>query len=411
MSRLEELLKQARKQQNAAISALNQVRNDTLGRIKFTMWDRQRLNKQYTEFKNSMDEVDKICARIHQFQTAPASTFLRPEHFKVKHEVPGTLPGELLAWSDIREVDGNYSLRDQRIRGKFILEGKTRENDVKFISRLLDKSERPAGVPKCLGYRQPCYNDPTPPHQPIFELVFEAPASVHQSLTALITNEPIPAFDARIQLVKQIAKAVLHVHNNFDLVHKAIRSRAILVANWSGRITNLTQGQIPMVYLLDWTYVRKTSDATSMSGGDAAWPRMIYQHPDRQGSPGHYPETEYEAKHDVYSLGVVVLEMLLWTPFISQTTSSSGEIVPRIGDIFEQRALQLGEANGGLPSRFAGNSAKLASRPHATKNVWISLAAGDLAQLNQEASDIVSKCLDGRFTSAAEVIQALELIR
>ena len=119
---------------------------------------------------------------------------------------------------------------------------------------------------------------------------------------------------------------------------------------------------------------------------------------------------QYEAKHDIYSLEVVILETLLWTPFISQTRNSSGETVHCIGEVFEQRALRLGEANGGPPSRFAGNSAKLASRPHATRNVWTSLAAEDLAQANQEASDVVSKCLDGRFTSAAEVSEAMDLI-
>jgi serine/threonine protein kinase len=374
-----------------------------------------------------MDEVDKICAQIHRLQTTPSSTFLRPEYFKVKHEVLGTLSGELLADSDIREVDGNYSSRDQRVRGKFILESKTGENDVKFISRLLDKRELPAGIPRCLGYRQPPYNDPAPPHQPIFELVFEAPTSPYLSLATILTNEPMPAFDERVQLAKQVVKAVLNVHN-LGLVHKAIRSRAILVANYNGQNTITILRQISSLYLLDWTYVREASAATSMSGGELSWPRMIYQHPERQGSPGHYPEKEYEAKHDIYSLGVVILEVLLWTPFITETTadpgttgiylpfissytiSSTGERVLSISDIFEQRALRLGESNGGLPNSYAGDSVKLASRPNATRNVWKSLATEDLAQTNQEASGIVLKCLDGGFTSATEVLQAIELV-
>ena len=107
-------------------------------------------------------------------------------------------------------------------------------------------------------------------------------------------------------------------------------------------------------------------------------------------------------------MGVVILETLLLTPFTTQTTTSAGTTdfylafisqkissteatVFRIGDIFERRALRLGEANGGLPNSYAGDSAKLASRPHATKNVWKSLATEDLARTNQEASDVVSK--------------------
>ena len=417
------MLRQAKEKQEKAIIELDNVKADKWGKLQFTIWGKRHLKEKYTKFKDSMDEVDKMCAMIHRLQTAPASTFLRPEYFKVKHEVFSTLSGELLVVSDIREVDGNYSHGDQRVQGKFILESKTRENDVKFISGLLDKSGLPAGVPKCLGYRQPPYNDPTPPHQPIFELVFEAPTSVHQSLATLLTNEPIPAFDKRLQLAKQIVKAVLNVHN-LGVVHKAIRSRAILVANW-----NLTPnpGQTSSLYILDWTYVREISAATSMSGGDLSWPRMIYQHPERQGSPGRYPEKEYEAKHDIYSMGVVMLETLLWTPFIthttttarttslyipfiSQSTASTGSTVLRIGDMFERRALRLGEANGGLPDRYAGDSVKLTCRPNATKNVLKSLTTENLSQTNQEASKVVSKCLEGQFNSAAEVLQAIDLV-
>ena len=235
------------------------------------MWDEPRLKKKYIEFKDFMDEVDKICVRIHQLQIASASTFLRPEYFKVKHEVPGTLPDKLLAVSEIKKIDGNYSYKKQRIRGKFILKSKTRENDVKFINCVFDKSERPAGVPKCLDYRQPSYNDPVSPHQPIFELAFEASAAVHQSLAVFVTSESIPAFNTKVQFTKQIVKAVLNVHNIFELVHKAIRSRAILVANWNRQITNPNLGQTSTVYLLDWTYVRKTFDATSISGDDLPW--------------------------------------------------------------------------------------------------------------------------------------------
>ena len=136
---------------------------------------------------------------------------------------------------------------------------------------------------------------------------------------------------------------------------------------------------------------------------------MLYQHPERQGSPGHYPEKEYEGRHDIYSLGVVILELLLWRPFIIQATAGT-KTVFRIDVIFEQRALQLGESNGGLPQHYAGDSAKLASRPNATKNVWKSLAIEDVAQTNQAASDVVLKCLDSQFASASEVLQAMELI-
>lgn len=347
------------------------------------------------------------------------------------YEEYNTLSGKLLAVSDIREADGNFTDGSQRLHRKYILEAKTRENDVKYLSMLLAKSERPAGILRCLGYRQPAYHDLAPPmlpHRPIFELVFEAPAAPHKSLTAILTGEGPLEFKVRLQLAKRVIKSLLGVHA-LGLVHKAIRSRAILVANWSGQITLIPNHPLA-AYLLDWTYVRETSGATSWSGGDLLWSRMIYQHPERQGSPGHHVETDFEPKHDIYSIGVVMLETLLWNPFITQTTATTGTTgttstrmpypwqtedddpatVFHIGDVFEQRALRLGEANGGLPPHYAGNSAKLASRPNATKTVWKSLASEDLALMSKGASNVVLKCLDCRFESVADVLEAMELV-
>jgi hypothetical protein len=73
-------------------------------------------------------------------------------------------------------------------------------------------------------------------------------------------------------------------------------------------------------YILDWTYVRETTGTTSQHGGDPTWLRAMYQHPDRQGQPGSYPEVAYEAKHDIYSLGVTLLEVFLWIPFLKCET-------------------------------------------------------------------------------------------
>ena len=421
ISRLHECLLQAIAKKEAATIELDSVEVDKWGRFKFAMWGERRLMNKYMEFKRSMDEVDRICTQIYQIQTGPSSTFLRPECFKVKHEGLNAPSGGLLALSDIREVEGNFARNNQRVKGKYILESKARENDVKFISSLLDKTEQPFGLPRCLGYRQPPYNDATPPYLPIYELVFEAPAFEHQSLSSLLTNEAPPDFERRIELAKQTAKAVFHIHQ-LGIVHKSIRSRAILVANWNPAVR-----QPLSLYLLDWTCMRRTIDSTSVTGGDLSWHRMIYQHPDRQGSPGHYPEKEYEPQHDIYSLGIVLLEILLWTPFITETTvgvgttgfnvsslwqrsHNTGETYLQITSIFEQRALQLGESNGGLPRTYAGNSVKLASRPQATKNVWKSLTTEDLAAVNKEASQVVVDCLDGHLGTVTDVLRAMDRI-
>jgi hypothetical protein len=52
--------------------------------------------------------------------------------------------------------------------------------------------------------------------------------------------------------------------------------------------------------------------------GDPQWERDLYRHPQRQGL---WPEEEYGMLHDVYSLGVVLLEIGLWTNFIVYSPS------------------------------------------------------------------------------------------
>jgi hypothetical protein len=43
------------------------------------------------------------------------------------------------------------------------------------------------------------------------------------------------------------------------------------------------------------------------------WYKDVYRHPSRQGE---HPEEEYVMKHDIYSLGVCLLEIGIWTSLI-----------------------------------------------------------------------------------------------
>ena len=55
-------------------------------------------------------------------------------------------------------------------------------------------------------------------------------------------------------------------------------------------------------------------DASSMRSSDNLWQRDIYRYPSRQGNR---PERDYLMQHDIYSLGVCMLEIRLWRSFIS----------------------------------------------------------------------------------------------
>ena len=74
--------------------------------------------------------------------------------------------------------------------------------------------------------------------------------------------------------------------------------------------------------------------------GEDEWQKRIYQHPERQG---RYVGEAYHLRHDIYSLGVYILEILLWTPFVVEAPDIQGQPAHQICQWFETRGLALGK--------------------------------------------------------------------
>jgi hypothetical protein len=114
-----------------------------------------------------------------------------------------------------------------------------------------------------------------------------------------------------------------------SFVHKSIRSSNVLIAYSapfsSGPTANLTSSpdqssvlqstegpQIGTPYLVGFSYARRGT-ARSTGSSRADWRNEIYRHPERQAAElGIDPEVYYKPYHDIYSLGVVLLELGLW---------------------------------------------------------------------------------------------------
>jgi len=63
---------------------------------------------------------------------------------------------------------------------------------------------------------------------------------------------------------------------------------------------------------MGFDFVRKEDEASSRTGDDD-WEKNIYRHPERQGV---HPEVDFNMLHDIYSLGVVLLEIALWRSLV-----------------------------------------------------------------------------------------------
>jgi hypothetical protein len=173
------------------------------------------------------------------------------------------------------------------------------------------------GILKCLGYRE---------QDQRAELVFELPTGARKPrmLSDAIMSDQGDAFsgshslDSRYRLARQLCDTVFSVFTS-GLVHKNIRTNTILLAIEDDEIKSapMTPTELGNPYLTTWTLLRKASGLTSGPGASGT-AEDFYRHPKRQGIQ---PEQRYNFGHDIYSLGVCLLEIGLWEPFfISDST-------------------------------------------------------------------------------------------
>jgi len=100
-------------------------------------------------------------------------------------------------------------------------------------------------------------------------------------------------------------------------VHKSIRSSNIIILFKKSDAADGTIAQECKIlgepFLCGFETARHDK-ASSDQRGDAHWRYNIYRHPKRQGL---HPQERYTVNHDIYSLGVVLLEIGLWKPLLS----------------------------------------------------------------------------------------------
>jgi hypothetical protein len=373
--RLESALEDVNRNLATAQDGLRCVKQDNLyDRLVYTLWTGRGSKRQLEENLKTLEEccgrLKGLCLQLNSIGTCTvqSSHLLTSDVFKLHHEDTEHRPGKRLEDSDIIEPRGGCSV----------------------------------GILPVLGYRQPPFNGPR--GQTVFELVFAVPdGTVRQSLAHRIVSSPKPEIVERLKTCLVLAEAVVSVHT-LGLVHKSIRPRSTLIVS---KATGYSSAN-PM-YLLDWSRIRELLGASTMLG-ENDWQKRIYQHPERQG---RYVEQVYHPRHDIYSLGVCLLEILLWTPFVIETLEAHGQTSPQICQLFETRGLALGkqgldDMHGGLPAKYKGDSSRLASKAWATCAIWKDIARTTLQ--DDELAALVLGCLNGDLGTAAAVSTEIEAL-
>ncbi|KAF9890376.1 hypothetical protein FE257_006044 [Aspergillus nanangensis] len=180
-----------------------------------------------------------------------------------------------------------------------------------------------------------------------FDIIFSIPEKlVHtrpRSLRSLLSTSPASVYplNERVKLAVSLARSIVFLHSSC-FVHKNISPENILLLHNNHQPTDV----LGNLFLVGFERFRLAEGRTYMSG-DSAWEKNLYRHPKRQGL---HPEEEYTMQHDIYSVGVCLLEIGLWTTFVcysedpkSVTTPSPAlrPIEGHIGARDQQRAATL----------------------------------------------------------------------
>jgi hypothetical protein len=182
-----------------------------------------------------------------------------------------------------------------------------------MVKMLKSADARLMSILKCQGVYPS-----SPPGEPSrFELQYCLPDDLDypRSLRDLLTDRTVKQLhplNHRFRLANHLAASVLYVHSG-QFVHKCIKPENILI---------MTKAAAPPTerfpHVLGWPFLvgfDRCRPASAHSGryGEINLEDSLYQHPTRWGVAA---EEAFAMQHDIYSLGVVLLEIGLWRPLV-----------------------------------------------------------------------------------------------
>lgn len=259
----------------------------------------KELESQAARQYPSASRLSEIRNAIHESTSArseySSSVFLDPDMIEAN---PERIPGTDTYLS--RHVSGRQVLLSSTTFAG--MGTSTRKSHVRDFARVLQHVDPMSfGLLRCEGVLE----RPTD-QEAQFQFIFEIPDCLTspKTMRTLLTEMPQCSLSKRVQLAKQLARSVMFVHTT-DFVHKSIRPETVLVFSQNDETVGPS-------FLLGFEQIRRSEAQTSFLG-DLQWERNLYRHPVRQGL---WSEEAFTMQHDIYSLGVCLLEIGLWCSFV-----------------------------------------------------------------------------------------------
>jgi serine/threonine protein kinase len=274
-----------------------------------------RLAEQVRTFKTVSDSFHDIVITLSMSAMMPSPVFLDQYDF-LTYDSPQNVvqfsPTSYVTKGRLSQVRNNTGTDHEDFLIESVLCDEPGANEkflrqsMEILATRLSGSHIAEGILPFTGLRQD-------PKGNGFQLVFKASACFRegQLLHNLLKTETKPSLTLRVRYCVLLAEAVLHVHS-LKLVHKNIRPDNIVIIPGS-------QIDRTRLFLLGWPSAR-VQEGQTLRLGETAFERCIYQHPTRAFE---ITQNDYCMGHDVYSLGVCMLEILTWTPLVTVQNGQS----------------------------------------------------------------------------------------
>ncbi|KAL0563801.1 hypothetical protein V5O48_018263 [Marasmius crinis-equi] len=146
-----------------------------------------------------------------------------------------------------------------------------------------------------------------------------------------------PSLSVRIRYAVEIALAVMFTHAA-GLVHKSINTENVLILNNPPSNNNRHESSI---YLVGFDAARlRDLSAYSAQRAETDPLKRLFQHPERQIALQDGKVVRFGIRHDMYSLGVVLLELAMWRRVQHINDPDLQKLRSARGQAFDPRKLQ-----------------------------------------------------------------------
>lgn len=146
-------------------------------------------------------------------------------------------------------------------------------------------------------------------------MVFRIPDGFSQPVRSmrdlLLHTAPPNSLTMRLERARQLTRGVYYVHLH-HFVHKNISAETVLVL---GREQDDVFGSA--VALTGFQLFRGTGSVTNTTGFGREGAARMYQHPERLALDASGSSVRYMPQHDMYSLGVCILEIGIWESLLA----------------------------------------------------------------------------------------------